>query len=92
MSKRTPPQAMAEVGGVPRRVGTVSQWAQATTGALGAPVEEAQTYVREPAVAHRDETRGRPAGKRAWVWGAVPSWVTGFVVRMSRGGLVAREL
>jgi transposase len=33
VSKRTPPQAMAEVGGVPRRVGPVGQWAQAPTGA-----------------------------------------------------------
>ena len=28
----------------------------------------------------------------AWLWGAVTSWVTVFVVRMSRGGEVAREL
>jgi transposase len=55
-------------------------------------VEEAQTYVHEQAVAHLDETSWRQAGKRAWLWVAVTSWVTVFVVRMSRGGLVAREL
>jgi transposase len=88
LSKRTTQQAMAEVFGVPMSVGTVSQLEQATTGALAAPVEEAQTYVREQAVAHLDETSWRQAGKRAWLWVAVTSWVTVFVVRMSRGGLV----
>ena len=92
MSKRTTQQAMEEVFGVPMSVGTVSQLEQATTGALAAPVAEAQTYVREQAVAHLDETSWRQAGKRAWLWVAVTSWVTVFVVRMSRGGPVAREL
>src|SRR5215510_10205808 len=92
LSKRTTQQAMAEVFGVPMSVGTVSQLEQATTVALAAPVEEAQTYVHEQAVAHLDETSWRQAGKRAWLWVAVTSWVTVFVVRMSRGGLVAREL
>ena len=35
---------------------------------------------------------GVRVGKRAGLWGAVTRWVTGFVVRMSRGGAVAREL
>jgi transposase len=92
LSKRMTQQAMAEVFGVPMSVGMVSQLEQATTVALAAPVEEAQTYVREQAVAHLDETSWRQAGKRAWLWVAVTSWVTVFAVRMSRGGLVAREL
>jgi transposase len=92
LSKRTTQQAMEEVCGVPMSVGTVSQLEQATTGALAAPVAEAQTYVREQAVAHLDETSWRQAGKRAWLWVAVTSWVTVFVVRTSRGGLVARAL
>jgi len=92
LSKRMTQQVMAEVFGVPMSVGTVSQLEQATTVALAAPVEEAQTYVREQAVAHLDETSWRQAGKRAWLWVAVTSWVTVFAVRMSRGGLVAREL
>jgi len=92
LSKRTTRQMMEEVFGVPMSVGTVSQLEQATTVALAAPVEEAQTYMHEQAVAHLDETSWRQAGKRAWLWVAVTSWVTVFVVRMSRSGLVAREL
>jgi len=92
LSKRTTQQAMAEVFGVPMSVGTISQLEQATTEAVAAPVEEARTYVHEQAVAHLDETSWRQGDKGAWLWVAVTSWVTVFVVRMSRGGQVAREL
>jgi transposase len=92
LSKRTTQQAMAEVFGVPMSVGTIRQLEQATTEAVAAPVEEARTYVHEQAVAHLDETSWRQGDKRAWLWVAVTSWVTVCVVRMSRGGQVAREL
>jgi transposase len=92
LSKRTTQQAMDEVFGVPMRVGTISQLEQATTAAVAAPVEEARTYVHEQAVAHLDETSWRQGGKRAWLWVAVTRRVAVFLVRMSRGGPVAREL
>jgi transposase len=92
LSKRTTQQAMDEVCGVPMSVGTISQLEHATTAAVAAPVEEARTYVHAQAVAHLDETSWCQGGKRAWLWVAVTSWVTVFVVRMSRGGHVAREL
>jgi transposase len=92
LSKRTTQQAMDEVFGVPMSVGTISQLEQATTAAVAAPVEAARTYVHAQAVAHLDETSWRQGVKRAWLWVAVTSWVTVFVVRMSRGGPVAREL
>ncbi len=92
LSKRTTHQVRGEVCGVPMRVGTISPLEQATPEALAAPVEEACTYVQAQAMAHLDETSGRQGGKRAWLWVAVPSLVTVFVVRLSRGGQVAHEL
>jgi transposase len=92
LSKRTTQQAMDEVFGVPMRVGTISQLERATTAAVATPVEKARAYVHEQAVAHLDETSWWQGGKRAWLWVAVTSWVTVFLVRMSRGGSVAREL
>jgi len=83
---------MDDVWGVPLRVGTISQLAQATTQVVAEPVEEACPYVQAPEVAHLDETRWRQGGKRAWVWVAVTSWVTVFLVRRSRSGAVARAL
>jgi len=55
-------------------------------------VEEARTYVQEQASAHLDETGWREGKKRAWLWVAATMWVTVFVVRLSRGGQVARDL
>ena len=65
-SKRTTQQMMDDVFGVPGSGGTIGQWEQATTEAVATPVEEARTAVQEHAVAHRDATRWRQSGKRAW--------------------------
>jgi len=66
LSKRTTQQAMDEVFGVPMSVGTSSPWEPATPAAVAAPGEEARLDVHAPAVAHLDETSGRPGGQRAW--------------------------
>ena len=92
LSKRTTQQVMDEVFGVPLSVGTISPLEQATTAAVAAPVEEARRYVHAQAVAHLDETSWRQGAKQAWLWVAVTTWVTVFVVRLSRGGDVARAL
>src|SRR5262249_61510587 len=92
LSKRTTAQVMDELFGVPMSVGTISQSEQATTEVVTAPVEEARAYVHEQRVAHLDETSWRQGAKRAWLWVAVTRFVTAFLVRMSRGGRVAREL
>src|SRR6266403_4283135 len=92
LSKRTTAQVMDDVFGVPMSVGTISRLEQATTKVVAEPVEEACTYVQAQEVAHLDETSWRQGGKRAWLWVAVTSWVTGFLVRRSRSGAVARAL
>src|ERR671932_624990 len=92
LPKRTTHQMMEEVFGVPMSVGTIGPLEQATTEAVAAPVEEARTYVQAQEVAHLDETSWRQGDKRAWLWVAVTSFVTVFLVRMSRGGQGAREL
>jgi transposase len=92
LSKRTTQQVMADIFGVPMSVGTISQSEQTTTKALALPVEEARAHVKEQAVAHVDETSWRQGDQRAWLWVAVTSLVTVFLIRLSRGGQVAREL
>src|SRR5438128_8392702 len=92
LSKRTTGQVMDDLFGVPMSVGTISQSEKATTEVGAEPVEEARACVEAPEVAHLDETSWRQGDKRAWLWVAVTSLVTVFVVRLSRGGQVAREL
>src|SRR5919206_3591890 len=52
LSKRMTQQMMKEVFGVPMSVGTISPLEQATTAAVGTPVEEARTYVHAQTGAH----------------------------------------
>src|SRR5499426_1621923 len=92
LSKRTTQQVMDDIFGVSMSVGTISQSEQTTTAVVALPVEEARAHVQEQAVAHVDETSWRQGGKRAWLWVGVTSMVTVFLIRMSRGGQVAREL
>jgi transposase len=92
LSKRTTAQVMGDIFGVPMSVGTISQSEHATAEVLAAPMEEARAYVHKQRVAYLDETRWRQGGKQAWLWVAVTSLVTVFVMRLSRGGQVAREL
>ena len=92
LSKRTTQRVLDDLFGLSLSVGTISHLEAATTEALEAPVEEARAYVQEQASAHLDETGWREGGKRAWLWVASTTWVTVFLVRLSRGSQVAKEL
>ena len=84
---------MDDLFGVPMSASTISQSEKTTTAVVAAPPwrKPALTSTRKP-WAHLDETSWRQGAKRAWLWVAVTSLVTVFLVRMSRGGQVAREL
>jgi transposase len=92
LSKRTTQQLLHDFFGVALSLGTLSTLETATAQAVAKPVEEARAYVHKQASAHLDETGWREGGQRAWLWVAVTTWVTVFVVRLSRGGKVARDL
>jgi transposase len=92
LSKRTTQDVMADLCGLPMRLGPMPHLAQATAQAVAAPVAEAQAYVRTQPVAHLDETGGREARARAWLWVAVTAWGTVFAVRLARGAKVVQEL
>jgi transposase len=92
LSKRTTQQVMADLFGLPLSVGTIVNLEQATVQAVAEPVAEARAYVQQQPTAYLDETGWREGRQRAWLWTAVTSWVTVFVVRLSRGGKVAQEL
>ena len=92
LSKRTTQQVLDDLCGVPMRVGTIRQSEKVTTEVFAPPVEEARAAVAVQAVAHLDETSWRQGGPRAWLWVAVTSLVTVFLIRMSRGSQGARAL
>jgi len=92
LSKRTAQGVLDDLFGLRVGLGTISKLESATAQALAVPVEDARNYVQEQGCAHLDETGGREGDERAWLWVAVTSWITVFLVRLSRGGKVAREL
>jgi transposase len=92
LSKRTTQEGMADLFGLPMSLGTIPHLEQATAQAVAAPVAAAQAYIRTQPGVHLDETGWREGRVRAWLWGAVTTWGTVFVVRLSRGAKVAQEL
>jgi transposase len=73
-------------------LGSVPALEQRTSEAISEPVEEAREYVQTQPVVNMDETGWREANRRAWLWVAATTLVTVFLIRLSRGGQVAREM
>lgn len=92
LSKRTTQHLLADCFGVTMSLGTVRTLEAATVDAVAAPVEAARAFVQQQARVSVDETSWRQGNQRAWVWVAVTTWVTVFVVRLLRGGEVPRDL
>lgn len=92
LSKRQVEEILEDLLGVQVSLGTVSKTEERVSEALEQPVEEAKSYVREQAVVHADETGHKVAGKKAWVWTAVTSLVSVFLLSSTRGAQAAMEL
>jgi transposase len=92
LSKRLTQGLLMDMLGLPMSLGTLSNLEQAMARTLAEPVAEARASVQHQATVHLDETGWREGHGRAWLWVAVTTWVTVFLVRLSRGGQVAREL
>jgi transposase len=92
LSKRTTQTLLEDLFGVSMGLGTVANLEQGMAQALVEPVAEARAYVQAQPAAYVDETGWREGRQRAWLWTAVTACVTVFVIRLSRGGKVAREL
>lgn len=65
---------------------------KAVSAALAAPVNEAVAHVRLQSSANADETSWRQGAQKAWLWTVGVLNVTVFIVALSRGGKVAKEL
>ena len=92
LSKRTPQRRLDDLCGFPVSGGTLRHLEATPTAAVAAPVEEARTCGPAQSRAPLDETGWREGRQRAWWWVAATTGVTVFLVRLSRGGQVARDL
>jgi transposase len=78
--------------GVELSLGSIPALEQATSAALAAPVAEALAYVQAQDRTNADETSWREATRKAWLWVAVTSLVSVFLVQASRGAAAAKAL
>jgi transposase len=83
---------MGDLFGLALRLGTTANLEQATVQAMAAPVGEARMDGQAQPAANVDETAGRAGRQRAWLWTAVTTWVTVFMVRLARRAHVAQKL
>ena len=92
MSRRQVEEMMSNFFKVELSLGTVKNLEEDTSEALSGLVEEAKAYVKEQKQANIDETSWKQGTEKGWLWVMVTQWVVVFVVRLSRGSKVAKEL
>ena len=94
LGRREAAAAMLDLFGVKMALGSVTACERITSAALEAPVAEAQAYVKEQKVKHGDETSWYEgvSRKKVWIWVLFTTQVTVFLVRASRGTVIAKEL
>jgi len=92
LSKRSIEELLEDLLGLDVSLGTICATEGRVSEVLEAPVEEAKEFVQEQAVVHADETSHKECGKKAWMWAAVTSYVSVFIIRFTRGQAAAKEL
>ncbi len=91
-SVRQTSAVMTNVLHVPMSTGMVAKTQEQVSQALAVPCQQALEYAKAYDRPHADETSWRMDKLKAWLWVAVCGAVTVFMVRASRGALVAKEL
>ncbi|MGH9204654.1 MAG: IS66 family transposase, partial [Vicinamibacterales bacterium] len=92
LSKRGAAEALEDLFGLRVCDGTICNTESRVAAVLETPVEEAKAYVALQPVVHIDETGWWLGKQRAWLWSAVTVGVTVFLLSLSRGAKVAKEL
>jgi len=92
LSRRTVQGLMKDLFGVTMSLGSVINSEQVISDDLEGPVAEAHDYVMKQVVINADETGWREGNRRAWLWVAVSSMVTVFMIHARRGAVAAKQL
>ncbi len=92
MSRRNVQRLIADSYGIDISLGAISNIERRMTDGLAGAHAEAMTSVAASPVKHLDETTWRESGELSWIWTVVGDEATVFVVRDSRGSVVAKEL
>jgi len=91
-SMRQTSVVMTQVLHVPMSPAMVAKTQDLVSQVLAAPYDEAVQHAHGYDRPHADETGWREDKKKAWLWASVCGLVTVFMVRASRGAIVAKAL
>ena len=91
-SKRFIQDIMEDFFGIDISLGSISSCEKRISSAIKKPVEQAHQHAQKAGVMYADETGWRECNKKAWLWVAVTSTVTVFMVHLSRSREAARKL
>jgi len=92
LSKRMAERFVEEVLSLPVSLGSISNMEGAVSESLREPFEETKRYVEEQPIANADETSFNQENGKGWLWVAVTSLVTVFLMRLSRATESAKAL
>ncbi len=92
VSRRNVQKWMVDAFGVELSLGVISKIEGRLADVLNEPYEAALRAVRVAPVVHSDETGWREANRKAWLWTAVTEKLSTFLIRPSRGSIVAKEM
>jgi transposase len=92
MSKRITVGLLGDLLNLPMSLGSVTACEQQVSVALAGPTEEARAYVERQDAANVDETGWRQRRAKAWLWVAVTTLVTIFLIHKRRNVDAARDL
>jgi len=92
LSKRAIEHILGDFFRMPISLGSIPACERAVSAALAEPVEAARAHVETAAVAYCDETGWKENKRTVWLWTAVTSTVTVFMIHAKRGREAAQEL
>jgi len=92
MSRRNAQRFVADSFGIDISLGALSSVEARISDGLAEAHADAMASVAQSDVKHLDETSWTESNESAWVWTAVGDDATVFVIRDTRGSVVAREL
>jgi transposase len=83
---------LEDIYNLPIGLGSISACEAVVSEALSVPVKDAHGYIQKAAKVNADETGWRQGKQRAWLWVAVTTYVTVFMINLQRGKEAARML
>lgn len=92
ISRRETQRMLESRFGLPLSLGTISNVEKEVSEAINAPVEEAKQAIKEEDIVYADETSHKESGVKQWMWVAVTSFLSVFIICPTRATVSAKEL